>query len=177
MLGRSKDDWESIAAQLADAGLVVLAVDLRGHGRSGGTPAVLPVMVGDLRAAVTWIAARPNVVPGGIAIVGASLGANLAAAAAADSSQVRALALLSPSLDYRGIRIDAAVIRRIGARPIWLAASTHDPYALRTLQEVATAAGPREQHLSSAKAHGSYLLTDGPLARSLVDWLKRTLIF
>ncbi len=136
MLGRSKEDWENVANQLADAGLVVLAVDLRGHGRSSGATAMLPPMVGDLRAAVTWIAARPNVVPGGIALVGASLGANLAALAAADSSQVRAVALLSPSLDYRGIRIDGAVIKKIGTRPMWLAASMHDPYALRTLKSL-----------------------------------------
>jgi dienelactone hydrolase len=192
MLGRSRDDWDNVATRLADAGLVVLAIDLRGHGRSSGAiagapdarsgrigvAATLPLMVDDVRAAVTWIGARPNVTPGGIAIAGASLGANLAAVAAADSSQVRAVALLSPSLDYRGIRIDAGVIKRIGARPMWLAASTHDPYALRTLKELSTDAGPREQYLSRAPAHGTNLLADDvDLARSLVDWLKRTLIF
>jgi alpha-beta hydrolase superfamily lysophospholipase len=182
MLGRSRDDWDNVASRLADAGLVVLAIDLRGHGRSSGANAgvavMLPPMVDDVRAAVTWIGGRPNVTPGGIAIAGASLGANLAALAAADSSQVRAVALLSPSLDYRGIRIDAGVIKKIGARPMWLAASTHDPYALRTLKELATEAGPREQYLSRAPAHGTNLLAaDADLARSLVDWLKRTLIF
>jgi dienelactone hydrolase len=196
MLGRSKDDWDNVATRLADAGLVVLAIDLRGHGRSSGAAAgvpdarswrvgvdagvdaTLPPMIDDVRAAIAWIGGRPNVTPGGIAIAGASLGANLAALAAADSSQVRAVALLSPSLDYRGIRIDAGVIKRIGARPMWLAASTEDPYALRTLKELTTDAGPREQHLSRAPAHGTNLLAaDTDLARSLVDWLKRTLIF
>jgi alpha-beta hydrolase superfamily lysophospholipase len=178
MLGRSRDDWEKVANRLADAGLVVLAIDLRGHGRSSGAIAILPPMVDDVRAAVAWIGGRANVTPGGIAIAGASLGANLAALAAADSPQVRAVALLSPSVDYQGIRIDAGVIKRIGARPMWLAASTHDPYALRTLKELATDAGPREQYLSRAPAHGTNLLAaDADLVRSLVDWLKRTLIF
>jgi len=178
MLGRSRDDWDNVATRLADAGLVVLAIDLRGHGRSSGAAAMLPPMVDDVRAAIAWMGGRPNVTPGGIAIAGASLGANLAALAAADSSHVRAVALLSPSLDYRGIRIDTGVIKRIGARPMWLAASTEDPYALRTLKELATDAGPREQHLSRAPAHGTNLLAaDADLARSLVDWLKRTLIF
>jgi alpha-beta hydrolase superfamily lysophospholipase len=178
MLGRSRDDWDNVATRLAEAGLVVLALDLRGHGRSSGATAVLPPMVDDVRAAVAWIGGRPNVTLGGIALAGASLGANLAALAAADSSQVRAVALLSPSLDYQGIRIDAGVIKRLGARPMWLAASTQDPYALRTLKELTTDAGPREQYLSRAPAHGTNLLAaDADLARSLVDWLKRTLIF
>ena len=178
MLGRSRDDWDNVATRLADAGLIVLAMDLRGHGRSSGVASMLPPMIDDVRAAIAWIDGRPNVTPGGIAIAGASLGANLAALAAAESSQVRAVALLSPSLDYRGVRIDAGVGKRIGARPMWLAASTEDPYALRTLKELASPAGPREQHLSRAPAHGTNLLAaDADLARSLVDWLKRTLIF
>jgi pimeloyl-ACP methyl ester carboxylesterase len=178
MLGRSKDDWDALATQLADAGVVVLSVDLRGHGRSSGTMAVLPPMLGDVRAALMWLGGRANVAAGGIAVVGASLGANLAALVAADSLQVRALALLSPPLDYRGMRIDGSTMKKVGARPLWLAASAQDPYALRTLKELISDAGPREQHVSAAAAHGTNLLAADPeLARSLVDWLKRTLIF
>jgi acetyl esterase/lipase len=135
--------------------------------------------------------ARPATRPGDIAVVGASLGANLAAVAASDLLDVRAIALVSPSLDYRGIRLDAAVMKRIGARPLWLAASTQDPYALRTLKELVAsdsstalrggagaASGAREQRLSNAAAHGTNLLAaDGELTGALLDWLKRQLIF
>jgi pimeloyl-ACP methyl ester carboxylesterase len=178
MLGRSKEDWDRVAERLEEAGITALALDLRGHGRSGGANTALAPMVDDVKVAVAWLASRPGTRPGAIAVVGASLGANLAAIASADLPAVHAIGLLSPSLDYRGLRIDAGVMKRIGERPVWLGASTQDPYALRTLKELAPGSGAREQRLSSAPAHGSNLLTADPdLARGLVDWLRRTLIF
>jgi alpha-beta hydrolase superfamily lysophospholipase len=168
-----------MAERLQEAGATVLAFDLRGHGSSAGSPAVLGPMAGDVGAAIDWLATRPNVRPGAIAVVGASLGANLAAIAAAGKTTVRAVALLSPSLDYRGVRLDAATMKRLGARPVWLAASSEDPYALRTLKElIGDTARSREQHVSSVRGHGTPLLTADPdLARTLMDWLRRTLIF
>jgi hypothetical protein len=69
-------------------------------------------------------------------------------------------------------------MKRLGARPVWLAASSEDPYALRTLKELVAGGGSREQYLSSVRAHGTTLLTADPdLARTLMDWLRRTLIF
>lgn len=178
MLGRTKDDWDDVAERLEDAGATVLAIDLRGHGRSGGSAGALADLEIDVRSALAWLEARPNVRPAAIAVVGASLGANLAALAAAGVPSVRAVALLSPSLDYRGVRLDAAVMKKIGDRPVWLAASTEDPYALRTLRELVDGSGAREQRLSSAAAHGTQLLSaDRDLAGALVDWLRRTLIF
>jgi alpha-beta hydrolase superfamily lysophospholipase len=178
MLGRSKEDWSTVAERLEDAGAIVLALDLRGHGRSGGSMATLLPMIDDVRAAVAWVAARPGTRPDAVAIVGASLGANLALVAAADTPAVRAIALLSPSLDYRGIRLDASLMRKIADRPVWLAASTQDPYALRTIKELVPGSGAREQRLSAALAHGTTLLSaDSDLARALVDWLRRTLIY
>jgi alpha-beta hydrolase superfamily lysophospholipase len=178
MLGRSKDDWQNVAERLEDAGAVVLALDLRGHGRSSGSMSALAPMVEDVRAAAAWVAARPGVRAGAVAIVGASLGANLAVFAAADMANVQAIALLSPSLDYRGLRIDASTMKKIATRPVWMAASTQDPYALRTLKELGSDSGAREQRLSNAVAHGTFLLSaDADITRSLVDWLRRTLVF
>ena len=178
MLGRSKDDWALTAERMQEAGVTVLAIDLRGHGNSAGSAGALPPMIGDVGAAIDWLSTRPTVRPGAIAVVGASLGANLAAIAAAGKGSVRGLALLSPSLDYRGLRLDAATMKKLGAKPIWLAASTEDPYALRTIKELIEGSSAREQHLSSVRGHGSMLLTADPdLARALMDWLRRTLIF
>ena len=177
MLGRNKDDWDAIANQLQESGITALAIDLRGHGRSGGSSGDLTAMTGDVRAAITWLETRPTTKPGMVAIVGASLGANLAALAAADTPAVRAIGLVSPSLDYRGVRLDASVFRRIGGRPVWMAASTQDPYALRTLKELAATDGAREQRLSGALAHGTNLLVaDQDVARALVDGLRRQLV-
>ena len=178
MLARSKDEWIPIAERIQDSGATVLTFDLRGHGGSSGSASTLPPMIGDVRSAVEWLTTRAPNRPASIGLVGASLGANLAALAAADLAAIRAVALISPSLDYRGIRLDATVMKKLGSRPVFLASSTEDPYALRTIQELAAQDGAREQRLSTSHAHGTALLTADPdLTGSLVDWLRRTLIF
>lgn len=178
MLSRNRGDWGGLPDRLRDAGITALTIDLRGHGQSSGSAQELPAMIQDVRAAAQWLATRPNVRGDQIAIVGASLGASLALLAAVDVPQVRAIALLSPSLDYRGLRTDTGLIKRLGSRSIWLAASDQDPLALRTLRDIAAEpSGPREQHVSSVLAHGTVLLDkDGDLARTLVDWLRRSLL-
>jgi alpha-beta hydrolase superfamily lysophospholipase len=177
MFGRSKEDWDRFAQTLEDAGIIALAIDLRGHGRSSGSNASLPAMVQDVASAVDWIAARPTTRPGSIAVVGASLGATLAVLGAADSPAVHAIAMLSPSTEYRGLRLDAATMKKVGDRPLWMAASAQDSYALRTMRELAGESAARDQRVSNAAAHGTNLLSvDGELARSLLDWLRRTLI-
>lgn len=178
MLGRSKDEWSGVASRLQEAGVTTLAMDLRGHGNSSGSGGTFAPMVGDVRAAAEWLVTRANVRAGSVAIVGASLGATLAAYAAADAPSVRAVALISPSLDYRGLRLDAAVMKKLGRRAVWLVASTEDPYALRTVRELADADATREQRLSAVRAHGTALFSADPdLPGALVDWLRRTLIF
>lgn len=178
MLGRSKDEWAAVAARLQEAGATVLAMDLRGHGGSGGNGSAFGPMPGDVRTAAEWLTARGGVRPGALAIVGASLGATLAVMAAADLPSVRAVALISPSLDYRGLRLDAAALKKLGSKAVWLVASTEDPYALRTIRELAGPDGIREQRLSATRAHGTALFSADPdLTSALVDWLRRTLIF
>ena len=178
MLTRNKSDWDSIANRIQDAGMTALAIDLRGHGSSAGSPQALPDMVQDVRAAAEWLSSRPGVRPGSVGLVGASLGASLALLAAVELPFVRTIGLVSPSLDYRGLRTDTGLLKKLGARSLWLAASAEDPLALRTLRDFASEpSGPREQVVSSAAGHGATLLNaDGDVVRALVDWLRRSLL-
>lgn len=179
MLGRQRDDWAAMAERFQQQGLAALTIDLRGHGASGGSPSPLTRMVDDVRAAVQWLASRPGVRPDRLGIAGASLGATFALQVAAEQAGVRSVVLLSPSLDYRGVRLDPGLVRKYGARPLLLVASSEDPYALRSVRELAVdTAGTREQRLASVAAHGTTLLNADPdLAPALVDWFRRTLIF
>lgn len=178
MLGRSKADWTTFAERLQGAGLTVLALDLRGHGQSSGDAAAFAAMIDDVRVALAWLASRPGVRGDALGAVGASLGANLVALAGAASPLARAVALVSPSLDYRGLRLDTATMKRFGERRVLLAASTEDPYALRSLKELTLPLPSVEQRLSGVRGHGSTLVDhDAELARALVDWLQRSLIF
>jgi dienelactone hydrolase len=178
MLARSKADWDQLGQQLADVGITALAIDLRGHGGSGGSAASLGEMTQDVRAALQWLAARPGVRPDALGAAGASLGGNLVLLAAAEQPLVRAVAAVSPSLDYRGVRIGPELMRKLGDRPVWLGASSEDPFAARTLHELTVdGGGRREQYQSPTAAHGTQLLAaDASLARGLVDWLRLRLL-
>lgn len=178
MLTRSKADWGSLPDRLQEAGITALTFDLRGHGGSAGSPQLLTAMVQDVRAAAQWLAARQGVRPGAIALVGASLGASLSLLAAVELPQVQAIALLSPSLDYRGLRTDLGLVKKVGGRAMWFASSAEDPLALRTLRDFAAeTTGPREQVISNTVAHGTALLERDPeVGRALVDWLRRSLL-
>ena len=170
MLRRSHADWEAAASQLSDAGFAVLALDFRGGDELGAYAL-------DVRAAKTFLRERPEVTPGSLGIAGASIGANLAVLDAADDPGVLSIALLSPGLDYSGLRTEAAM-KKYGARPALLAGSTKDPYAARSIRHLITVGpGPREVRLTDAVAHGTMLLArDGDLVSTLVDWFKRTLL-
>jgi acetyl esterase/lipase len=170
MLRRTHADWDAAASQLSEAGFAVVALDYRGGDELGGYAI-------DVRAAKSFLRDRSEVIPGSIGLAGASIGANLAVLDAADDAGVRSIAMLSPGIDYRGLRTEAAM-KRFGARPALLAGSTRDPYAARSIRQL-TAIGPglREVRLTDAVAHGTVLLSRDPeLIPALVDWYKRTLL-
>jgi dienelactone hydrolase len=181
MLTRNRRDWEPVAARLASEGIAALAIDLRGHGES--FPALTEesagpsAMVQDVAAARQFLAARPDVLHDRIGIAGASLGANLALVVAAADPSVRSIALLSVTLDYRGLRIEQSA-RKYAPRPMLLVASREDAYAYRTLRELtkgATVPG-RESLLLDQVGHGTVMFSrDSALVQALVDWFHRTL--
>ena len=170
MWRRSHVDWDRTASHLSDAGFAVLALDYRDNDELGAYPI-------DVRAAKSFLRDRPEVISGSIGIAGASIGANLAVLDAADDPGVRSIALLSPGIDYQGLRAEAA-LKRFGARPALLAGSTKDPYAARSIRHLMTIGpGLREVRLIDSIAHGTVLLSRDPeLIAALVDWFKRTLL-
>jgi dienelactone hydrolase len=182
MLGRSHRDWDETAARLVDAGFAVLAVDFR------QSPVIDPEaadavlspyapLVLDAEAARAYLAARPEVNPGRIGVAGASLGANVAVLAAGNDPSVRSMALLSVSLDYRGLKLEQA-LKKFGSRPALLVASSEDPFALRSARQAVTMGdGARELRVLSGAGHGTVMLARDPdLSSALVDWFIRTLL-
>jgi alpha-beta hydrolase superfamily lysophospholipase len=178
MLGRSRADWEDMATTLAAAGVTALAIDVRGHGASGGSVRPLTDAVQDVRAALQWLSQRSGVRPDALGLVGVSMGASLAVLAALDQPLARVVATVSLTLDYQGLRLSAEAFKALGGRAIWMAASRGDPYAARTVAELSKdALVPVEQVMSDEPAHGSLLLRADPeVARALVDWLRVRLL-
>ena len=117
MLTRTHLDWQVLADRLSDAGLAVVAIDLRGHGASQAAPAPpadsadMNASVNDVKAARVFLTGRPDICSGRIGIAGAQVGANLAIAEAASDPLVRSVALLSPGIEFRLVRADSAMRR------------------------------------------------------------------
>jgi dienelactone hydrolase len=179
MMARSRHDWDGAAQKLADAGIAALSIDFRRGGQSqtgpnGGDD--LADLALDAEAARVYLTARPEIAAGRIGIAGASVGANVAAIVAGADASVRSLALLSPSLEYRNLRMEPS-LRKFGSRPALLVASSEDPYALRSARGMVNmGAGPRELRVLSGAGHGTVMLSrDADLVSALVDWFVRTL--
>ena len=166
---RSHADWDAAAEQLSDAGFAVLALDFRSTEDFGSLSI-------DVRAAKAFLRERPEVIPTSLGIAGASIGANLALIDAAADPGVMSLALLSPGVDYRGLRTEGAM-RKYAGRPALLIGSTKDPYVRRSIRHLSgIGPGTREVRLTDAVAHGTTLLSrDRELIGALVDWFRRTL--
>ncbi len=132
----TRSDWKSVAERLQKEGHVVLALDLRGHGKSkrGGKPvpvkgfaeADFAAMVEDARAAAEYLLSRKDLGVESLYFVGAGLGANVAVlfAAAGGETPVNGLVLLSPHLDDHGLKLEEA-IQKVEAR-VLLAACRED---------------------------------------------------
>jgi dienelactone hydrolase len=182
MLGRTHRDWDGAAARFVEAGIAVLAVDFRqvAIADSDAAEGVGPrytALVLDAEAARAYLSARPEVNPARIGMAGASIGANVAVLAASNDPSVRSLALLSVSLDYRGLKLEQA-LKKFASRPALLVASSEDPFALRSARQAVTMGdGARELRVLSGAGHGAMMLAREPdLATALVDWFLRTLL-
>lgn len=177
MYGMDRSTWSEFALQLQAAGIASLAVDLRGFGETGGTED-WALAIDDVRTAMTWLAGQAGIDPSKMAVVGASIGANLSMVLGAEDSAVAAIGLLSPGFDYFRVQIDQEMMKQYGARPALLAASEADGYSAETVRALAEAAqGEADLLLYPGSAHGTDLFDAQPdfeeaLLTFLVDSLK-----
>jgi len=183
--GSDRHDWDGFVQVLDRAGFATLAYDTRGMGRSlsrwPGKQRYFPprdeeryleTMPRDVRAAVRFLAGRRDVDPGGIAVLGASFGANVAYAASATVPRIRTTVLLSPVL-LRG-----ALRPTRGTRPRRVLFVSSRAEAAAVLDLAATAREPSRSVLArqTADGHGVALLPEPAVRRAILDWLRSQLM-
>jgi alpha-beta hydrolase superfamily lysophospholipase len=185
-VGATRAHWEPFAARAQQGGYAVITFDLRGHGGTAelnpDRPKFRALESGDWQAAQNDIAAAANTLLDAgadethIGIVGASIGANLAAAFAAPNDVVQALVLISPGEEYRGVTVTAA-FEAYGQRPSLLLAAENDTYAAKTARALhASSEGFCELREYAGTYHGTDLLDAHPAAMGLIlDWLDTVL--
>jgi dienelactone hydrolase len=187
MLGSDRHAWQPFAQRLQRAGVASIAFDVRGHGDSRDQPqgrvsfqsfatAEWMAALNDIDAAVNALREH-GVDPQRIAVIGASIGANLSLNYAADHPDVAAAVLLSPGLEYRGVETQRALQRYV-PRPLLLMASEGDAYAAQTCTTLAGEADETfvELRMFPGSAHGTDLLAvSDAAAPQIMQWLELTL--
>lgn len=120
--GSAAEDLLPAAPVLLEAGLSLLFVDARGHGRSDATEFMsMPRFAEDLEAAVAWVRARPDVDADRIAVVGHSVGAGAALLAASRDRGIAAVVSIASmahpremiSRSFRRRRAPRALVRAV----------------------------------------------------------------
>jgi pimeloyl-ACP methyl ester carboxylesterase len=177
MLGSSRQAWDDVglAEALAEAGYAVLALDMRGHGATGGGKN-WDAAEDDHQRVWDYFVGRDEVDGAQTAVIGASIGSNMALIAAANEPAIRTAVLLSPGLDYRGVTTEDR-LADYGERPLLIVASEEDGYAAnssRTLAE--TAVGETKLELYNGAGHGTNMFAAKPELTSLIlEWLAQHL--
>jgi len=177
MLGSDRQIWDDngFAIALVENGYAVLTVDMRGHGETGSSIDWL-LAPEDLRRVWEYFTSLEAVDPQHTALIGASIGSNLALQIAADQPAISTVILLSPGLDYRGVTTEVP-LQQYGSRPILIVASEEDVYAAdssRTLTDLAQ--GESQLEMCNGAGHGTRMFNAQPeLSSLLLTWLEQNL--
>lgn len=171
MLGSNRQAWEPLIAPLYDTGFHVLAVDLRGHGESGGDEDWIMAET-DVQLWLDWLKEQMGVTS--VSIVGASIGSNLALIGCANDPDCITAVALSPGLDYKGVMPQQAVIEGLANRPVLLVASHGDGASPDDVRQMASSAqGEIGMRIYTGRAHGTNLFRDKGerINWLIIDWL------
>jgi len=183
MMPATKESYVGLAEALHARGIASLAIDFRGHGASHGGPngytrfsdAEQQAKRLDVEAAIAWLRTQGMTEPR-VVLVGASIGANLALQHLADHPTIPAVVLLSPGLEYRGVRTEPLAARvESGQRVLLAAGGTDDDYSTATVQRLAKMLGDRATVRTFASAgHGTTMFAREPqFLIEAADWIAQ----
>ena len=177
MMPAIKESWKDFAGLLQKNNFKVLAIDLRGHGKSefgpngylSFTDAEHQKGIGDVEAGVKFL--RENGAEK-ISIVGASIGANLALQFA-NENEIASAVLLSPGLNYRGV--DISEISMPATKNIFLVASKDDEYSAESAQKIfgnLPAGENKKIKIYEAAGHGTDMFSEKDLMGMVLKFIK-----
>lgn len=183
MMPATKKSWREFAGKLQSAGFRVLAIDFRGHGKSAFknnhlmnyrnfTDTEHQQKIHDIEVAVKFLIDIKN--PSSIFSVGASIGANLTAQYMAQHTRVRAGVLLSPGLDYHGVKPESFIEKLDEDQAIYIAASEDDKYSADSAKKLYNLAKINKKlKILPSGGHGTDIFTANPeLMEEIIGWLK-----
>lgn len=185
-LGKNKEAFSSLRTALTHAGIGYLALDLRGYGKStgGGTASSFAregvdnqfnKMTRDVDAAVDFLQ-KQRISIDKIGVLGAGLGANVAAKSMTFWPDIPLLALISPTANVRDVLAIPAL--RLYKGNVLIAAGAADKKMFLEASVIRNVAylttGPENGKVTFLTAYDktSHEMLDQYLIPSVVQWLK-----
>lgn len=164
--GSNRQSYDDFAKRLQAKGFGVLAIDGRGFGESVKTADGKTIEISrsdeavkgmrrDVAAAFEFLSKQQNVDAARIGIVGASYGSSLAIIYAAENPKVKAVALLSPGLNYFGNMPTEPSVKNFGSRALLMVAADDDAESADTVKKL-EAVGASEKYETQIYAKGGH---------------------
>jgi alpha-beta hydrolase superfamily lysophospholipase len=183
ILPGDRNDFDEFAEFLWQKGYNVLNIDERGHGDSEAWPgemgswqeftqADFDKMIYDVEAASQWLKAKSP--ENELAVIGGSIGANLALLYGA-KAQPKIVVALSPGLDYHGVKTEIA--SRNYRQNLLIVASRDDIYSFASSEKLlAISKASRKEFIRYEDAgHGTRLFdTEPELKQRILDFLEKS---
>jgi len=145
MMPATKESFNELAQRFQNLGYESMAIDLRGHGESttqtnaDGTQTNAEILdyrtfsdedhqksILDLEAAVDYLIKNRKATPDKISFIGASIGANLSLQYISEHPEFKTAILLSPGLNYRGIKTEPLVKNLKAGQKVFFVSATDD---------------------------------------------------
>jgi dienelactone hydrolase len=185
--GFDRRDWGIFIPDLVQHGYKILAIDLRGHGKSadGGTrqsgkysPSVASSLVQagylDIQAALEWIKRRKDTNTKDISLVGVGLGADIAYSCAGMlKKKIKVSVVISPSLSA----ITNSGFTKNTPRAVLFCASARDAQgsSMIAVESLANFTDdPKKVVIYDSAAHGLAMFYKHPeIKREILAWLKQ----
>ncbi|MEO0281956.1 MAG: alpha/beta fold hydrolase [candidate division WOR-3 bacterium] len=181
MLRTDKSHWKDFSDKLNEKNYTTIAIDLRGHGQSIKKNNVdyrwqsfsendFNKMVLDVKAAKIFLLER-GYDPNKIALIGASIGANIALNYASTDEEIRVVALLSPGLDYRGVKTEKSMQDFDGY--VFIASSKEDEPSYSSCIKLKDIGNSKKTVIFYENAgHGTWMFEKTDLSEKLLDWIE-----
>jgi len=142
MMPAAKESYRELAQRFQNLGYESIVIDLRGHGESDGGPDGYlnkdfdhKKSILDLEAAVNYLINNRQATADKISFIGASIGANLCLQYIVEHPEYKTAVLLSPGLNYRGIKTEPLVKNLKAGQKVFFVSSRDDPNAENNVEE------------------------------------------
>ncbi len=182
----TKESFNDLAQFLQKEGYALLALDLRGHGEStestGGkldylkfSPEEEQKSIIDLETASQFLE-KEGFSKSRQFLIGASIGANLSFQFLSENHEIKAVVLLSPGVNYRGIILEKFKKEGLGDK-IFIVSALDDPQAVEGGRQL-KAWYPESVYLEyPSGGHGVELFKHHPeLKEKILVWLREKLV-